>query len=149
MTYATLPLMIRLTLITLLLLPFAVSAKAGDDDASFRSPSGNILCSAYIDYQNAPVVRCDMLKRDDPAPLMPMPADCDADWGNMFVVGKTGEASLECAGDLAADPSSPVLNYGSVIKKYGITCLSEKAGFTCINANGHGFSLSKAQQKLF
>ena len=41
------------------------------------------------------------------------------------------------------------LDYGTTIEKTGISCTSEKTGLTCKNTAGHGFSLSKAKQKIF
>ena len=143
--------MIRIAVLSLfallLALPAIQSAHAGES-LSFRSPSGNIVCG-YRDVEGDQAVRCDIINRTNTKPLLPMPADCDADWGNMFVVGRTGPATLECAGDLAADPGSPPLAYENVLKQYGITCMSQKAGLTCMNGEGHGFLLSKARQQLF
>lgn len=139
--------MLRMAIAALLLAPLVTPVFADDYADEFRSPSGNILCS-FSNYENVQRVRCDIIKHADLPPLLPMPAECDLDWGNMFVVGKTGKAGLECAGDLAANPTAPALNYGQVIKKYGITCLSEKAGMTCINTEGHGFIVSRARQSF-
>jgi hypothetical protein len=140
--------MLHVVIIIALTCCLAAATQAGDEPLSFRTPSGNILCG-FRDVEGEQAIRCDIIKRKDPTPLLPMPADCDADWGNMFVIGGTGQARLECAGDLAADPSSPQLDYGNVTKQYGITCLSDKAGLTCINGEGHGFILSRAKQELF
>jgi hypothetical protein len=131
----------------LLVATFAPAAALAESP-SFKTPSGNILCG-YRDVDGTQAVRCDILERADPDPVLPMPADCDLDWGNMFVVGRSGAAGLECAGDLAADPASPVLGYGEVTKHFGITCMSDQAGLTCINEEGKGFTLSKKAQKLF
>jgi hypothetical protein len=140
--------MIKTVAISSLLILVALPAFAGDEATEFRSPTGNIVC-AFSDNEGLQQVRCDIINHADAPPLLPMPDDCDADWGNMFIVGKSGKAGLECAGDLAANPTAKPLNYGDVINKYGITCLSEKAGMSCVNGNGHGFIVSRAQQKLF
>jgi hypothetical protein len=141
--------MMKLATSALLFASLAAAAHADDLATEFRSPSGNILCS-FSDYENVQRVRCDIINHADNPPVLPMPVDCENDWGNMFVVNKTGKAGLECAGDLAANPeSAKTLGYGDVINNYGITCQSEKAGMTCINKDGHGFIVSRAQQKLF
>ena len=44
---------------------------------------------------------------------------------------------------------SEVLDYGGSLSYGGIACLSAKSGITCQNAEGHGFFLSRKQQKLF
>jgi hypothetical protein len=141
--------MFRMAIPALVLVSLALPARASDEPVEFKSPSGNILCS-FSDFENVQRVRCDIINHADNPPALPMPADCENDWGNMFVVNKTGKAGLECAGDLAANPeSAKTLGYGDVINNYGITCQSEKAGMTCINKDGHGFIVSRAQQKLF
>jgi hypothetical protein len=139
----------RLATISLVLISIVVPASAADEIEEFLSPSKNIVCS-FSDYENVQGVRCDIINHADLPPVLPMPADCDLDWGNMFIVSKTGKAGLECAGDLAGNPeTAKTLNYGDVISHYGITCQSEKAGMTCINREGHGFIVSRAKQKLF
>ena len=125
----------------------AVPATAQEDYITFKSPSGNILCGISSgEYASA---RCDMLS------LTPTytrrPPGCEADWGHSFYIGaydRTGE--LGCVGDAVADPRrTPVLPYGARIDFGGITCLSEKAGVTCNNEAGHGFTISKARQQLY
>jgi hypothetical protein len=133
---------------TLLFAPFALSVAAVAESTEFRSPSGNILCS-FSDYENVQGVRCDIINHADLPPLLPVPKDCDLDWGNMFIVGKKGKAGLECAGDLAANPTAPPLGYGKSISNFGITCTSTKSGMTCKNSQGHGFSVSRSKQRLF
>jgi hypothetical protein len=141
--------MMRYATITLVFISVAVPASAADAIEEFLSPSKNIVCS-FSDNEGVQGVRCDIINHADLPPVLPMPKDCDLDWGNMFIVSKTGKAGLECAGDLAGNPeSAKTLNYGDVISHYGITCLSEKAGMTCINGDGHGFVVSRAAQKLF
>jgi hypothetical protein len=141
--------MLKLVLMVVLMVPLALEAQAAKS-FEFRSPSGNIVCVSYLDDNDVHMVRCDIIERADAAPLMPMPADCDADWGNMFILSDKGAAGLECAGDLAANPKSAgVLEYGSNMKRYDVTCVSETSGMTCTNADGHGFFLSKARQELF
>jgi hypothetical protein len=42
-----------------------------------------------------------------------------------------------------------VLRYGEAVTLGGISCVSAKTGMTCTNAEGHGFSVAKAKQRLF
>jgi hypothetical protein len=56
---------------------------------------------------------------------------------------------LVCHGDTVDDPEAEVLDYGSTLTFGGITCTSAKAGMTCQNAAGHGFTLSRKLQSLF
>ncbi len=120
---------------------------AAQDFVVFRSPTGNIHClmpEREGDWQG---VRCDILEAEISYPLRP--ADCELDWGHAFEVPGQGSAGLACAGDTVATPDSPVLDYGRQITHAGVTCTSEKTGMTCVNRDGHGFSLSRARQRLF
>lgn len=116
------------------------------DYVAFHSPSGNIQCAIFGgDYAGA---RCDM------GELTPTyrqrPADCDLDWGFSFgVEPESRKGYLACVGDTVADPSGFELGYGKEISLFDITCTSETSGMTCTNPAGHGFTLSKARQKLF
>ena len=130
-----------------LLLPILMTSPAmADDYVSFRSPTGNIHCALYS-WDSGAEARCDL------AELTPSyttrPAGCDLDWGQSFAVGSVGKGVLACVGDTVRDPSSPVLPYGEAVSLDGIACVSAKTGMTCTNADGHGFSVAKARQKLF
>jgi hypothetical protein len=124
----------------------AMSGAAAADYVEFRSPTGNISCGLYSDKAGASV-RCDMSE------LTPSytkrPAGCDLDWGSSFAVNDKGKGILACVSDPAAGPGAAVLRYGQAISLGGISCVSAETGMTCTNAQGHGFSISKAQQKLY
>lgn len=117
-----------------------------DDLYFFRSPSGNIHCMiATGEYAEA---RCDMMDLT-PTYTRP-PADCDLDWGSSFAVGLGGRKGvLACVGDTVAMQDSDILGYGDYVRLGGFECVSEKTGMTCTNPAGHGFTLSKARQRLF
>jgi hypothetical protein len=66
-----------------------------------------------------------------------------------FGVAASGKGELLCVGDTVQDPGNPVLPYGEAVSLGGISCVSAKNGMTCTNAEGHGFSVAKAKQKLF
>ena len=117
-----------------------------DEFIGFQSPTGNIHCALYT-WLDATEARCD-LREMTPTYTTP-PPDCDLDWGNAFAVRETGPGRLACAGDTVIDMRHPVLPYGSAVSLGGISCVSAKTGMTCTNAEGHGFSVAKAKQKLF
>jgi hypothetical protein len=121
-------------------------AAQADDLIGFQSPTGNIHCSIYTWERNAEA-RCDL--RELIPSYTTRPAACDLDWGSVFVVGRTGKGLLACVGDTAQNPSNPVLGYGEAVSLGGISCVSAKTGMTCTNAEGHGFSVAKAKQRLF
>jgi len=110
------------------------------------TPSGNIECITFF-YRGEESLRCDM------GALTPSftkkPADCPADWGSAFGMTSTGEAQVLCHGDTIVGPEQVVLQYGMAIQYGSFNCTSEKTGLTCINLDGHGFTLSKAKQTLF
>jgi hypothetical protein len=119
---------------------------AAQDVVFFQSPTGNIHC-AIITGDDAGV-RCDM-RSLTPTYRTP-PPDCDLDWGSSFEIGaQDRKGALACVGDTVQTPDSLVLGYGKAISLGGFVCSSEKTGMTCTNAQGHGFTLSKAKQRLF
>jgi hypothetical protein len=119
------------------------AAMAQGAPSGFRSPSGNIHCQ-YFEGE----VRCDIAQIS--APIPPKPRDCELDWGQAFAVAANSASGARlCHGDTAIDDSLPVLPYGNVWRRGNITCTSEQTGVTCSNGLGHGFSLSRAVQRLF
>jgi hypothetical protein len=122
------------------------SPALADDYVGFQSPTENIHCAMYI-YDGSAEARCDL--RDYTPSYTKRPAGCDLDWGMAFAVGASGKGILACVGDTVQDPGNPVLPYGEAVSLGGISCVSVKTGMTCTNAEGHGFSVAKAKQKLF
>ena len=133
-----------LPLILLALLPFTTVAQA-QDLAGFQTPSKNIACQFFTD-DNRPALRCDIATMDTQPRR---PADCDLDWGHAFEMTAKGSAGRICHGDTVMDPRLPLLAYGEVWQRGGFTCRSEQTGLTCFNAMQHGFSLARAEQKVF
>lgn len=119
-----------------------LAAPAAAQDASFQAPSGNIHC-LFLGAE----VRCDVLEADGPPP--PAPAWCDLAFGHAYAVGATGPGAALCAGDTVANPSAPVLGYGSTVERGGVACTVERSGVACVNAQGHGFSLSRSSRRAF
>ncbi len=127
---------------------FAVLASPAlaDDFIYFHTPSDNIHCVLMTGEFAG--VRCDMLALTQSFPKRPV--DCDLDWGDAFEVGPGDrQGHVVCHGDTVINPDSMELGYGASATLGDFTCLSEKSGMTCTNADGHGFSISKARQNLF
>ena len=121
-------------------------ALAGDEFIYFKMPSGNIHC-AWYNVDQGPEVRCDIRNF---SPSFKQPSDCELDWGFAFAVGaKSSKGAVLCAGDTVISPDAKVLAYGATFSKGGISCVSGTNGLTCKNKNGHGFSLSRAKQRVF
>jgi hypothetical protein len=131
-----------------LALPFLVTAPshAQDRPIGFQSPSKNIAC-IYFEYDGHKALRCDIGEMET-RPL-PKPASCDLDWGHSFLVESRGAAGPSCAGDTQLGQPLPILAYGEVWQRSGITCKSEQSGVTCFNADRRGFSLARARQDVF
>ena len=136
--------MLRVNLQVFLWLFLAGAAAA--DYVEFRSPTGNINCSIYSDPSGA-TARCDL--RELVPSYKKKPAGCDFDWGSSFAVDKKGKGYLACVSDAVGGPGASVLRYGQSISLGGISCVSAETGMTCTNAQGHGFSVAKAKQKLY
>ncbi len=131
-----------LSLAMLVWIPTSSSA----DGYGFMTPSGNILCNGSIDGSD---IACTIVERSGPLP-QPKPRDCTGYWGHEIQLDRNGPARLACA------PRAPRRANYSDIAPYGvgarfgqIFCQSERTGLTCRNADGHGFFLSRRQQRLF
>ncbi|MDO5530137.1 MAG: hypothetical protein Q4F71_12105 [Paracoccus sp. (in: a-proteobacteria)] len=115
----------------------------GENIVQFQTPSGNIHC--YLTDGEPSYARCDLMEY---RPSLPRPADCELDFGGAFAVSRHGAAEAVCAGDTAASPAAPVLEYGDWVRLGGVACRSERSGVSCTNDDGHGFTLSRARQAL-
>ena len=133
------------SLTALALLAATSLAYAQDSPIGFLTPSRNIVCQFFTDNGQG-VLRCDIMAPDA---LPRRPADCEYDWGHAFEMSVRGAAGRICTGDSVMDASLPVLAYGEVWQRAGFTCRSEQTGLTCFNAMQHGFSLARAEQKVF
>ncbi len=126
-------------------------ASAGVSTASaqdgFRSPTGNIHCQFFAIDGDA-VIRCDLRQVSNRS--IPRPRNCDLDWGQAFEISaRATRGSPLCYGDTAQDDRLPVLPYGQSWQRSGLTCISEQSGVSCRNPRGHGFTLSRAAQRVF
>ena len=127
---------------------FLIAADPAKADVfMFQTPSGNIQCSVGLEVDFADV-QCMIVERSGPAAL-PRPNSCGAFWGHSFALGETGPVQMICS----LQPQRVEINeqaaYGETGTFGAITCLSQRSGFTCTNANGHGFFLSRRQQTVF
>ena len=136
----------------------ALHSQKSNIHVGFQTPSGNVHClfgsSTYQLGLQQPVkrgswVRCDMKISFGEVP--PKPSDCPYTWDNKaFFIAQDGNVGKHiCRSDTVINDRAEILSYGSVWQNGGFTCKSEQSALTCINSSGHGFSLSKARQKLF
>jgi hypothetical protein len=124
------------------------------DSASFKSPTGNINC-IYSDYDKKPEVRCDIMQFTPSFKTVPPGTSNEvitctpAKLRGFTISPDDAEGKAFCPTDAAIDGDQTVLAYGQTFKRGGLICTSEMSGMTCMNAAGHGFSLSRASQKVF
>lgn len=144
--------MMKLSIASLGFLLATCSAHA--DSVSFKSPTGNINC-IYSDYDNKPEVRCDIMqftpsfKTVPPGTSNEVMTCTPAKLRGFTVSPSDAQGQAFCPTDAAVDGEQVVLAYGQAFKRGGLVCASETSGVTCTNAAGHGFSLSRASQKVF
>jgi hypothetical protein len=117
----------------------------------FKTPSNNLYCQlqdGIPDPQIATSLRCDIKEMKNPSPQPP--PDCPLSWGDAFVIAEGARSGqLFCHGDTVMNDTLLTLAYGSVWQRGPFNCKSEQSGLTCINALGHGFSLSRDHQRTF
>jgi hypothetical protein len=100
--------------------------------------------------ENNPVseLRCDIQQMTSKPP--PAPKDCPLSWGDAFTVAQGGNMGVRiCRGDTTKDDELPVAAYGTEWNQSGFLCKPAISGLTCTNSKGHGFMLSRSEQKLF
>ena len=112
----------------------------------FATPSGNIKC--FATSYGSGSVECIIESGLVPVPTSP---PCELDRNGM-VVGGTGAAKPSCRGDptpAVLDNQIPALPYDTVWVGFGVHCLSQTTGITCVNSDGHGFFLARQRWSLF
>jgi hypothetical protein len=99
----------------------------------FQMPSKNIGCRL-----GGGVLRCDILSGLNPEP----DTACELDWTGL-VLGRTGPAEPQCAGDTVYDRHAPILAYGSTWRLSGFACESSESGLRCTSPAGESFKLAR------
>jgi hypothetical protein len=134
----------RLLLCTLVCL--AVTARADEGiRGQFMTPSGNTFCLVWGDEKSSSL-ECEL--KENTAKPPPKPKDCELDFGNRFSLPAKGAPTRACYGD-TMQGELPKLEYGTPWKVDGFTCEATTKRLRCTNADGHGFELARASQRLF
>ena len=120
----------------------SAAARAEDGAGGFQLPSKNIGCV----FGGKDMLECDINQKVNKRASR---ADCVQRWGQGFVINTHGYPARACGGDSILYSSMPVLADGVAWQRGGFTCRSEQAKLTCTNADQHGISLSRDEQKLF
>ena len=112
----------------------AFPAVAEAVNQTFRTPSGKILCAYADPFEGALQIRCDLLFLNDRA----------------AVIRPSGRGRIVKVTDVAGNPRSRTLAYGTSTRFGAYTCTSRRSGLTCKNRRtGHGFTVSTRSQKVF
>lgn len=123
-----------------------LASGAAAAERHFQSPSGNIRC--VLSEEGVLAARCDL--GVDRQTYTDRPASCDGEWGASFGLGRTGPGFLICVSGPIDGPENPVvLPYGTSAVFADVSCRSETTGMTCRNMNGGGFSVRRAEQRIF
>ncbi|MFN4155365.1 MAG: DUF6636 domain-containing protein [Paracoccaceae bacterium] len=131
-------------LVSMMLMPTPGAA----DVFGFSTPTRNIECSVGLERDSADL-RCTIHDKSGPDPR-PRPADCPGPWGHHFWLDERGPVKMVCGGPGAKNSARhiDIADYGVTGRFGDITCLSERTGFQCRNADGHGFHLSRAKRTV-
>lgn len=116
---------------------------AYSQEVSFKTPSGNIMCT--LDNESA---TCEIFKTDVEY-TGSVPDWCEDEYGNTFTVGKDTNAERMCVSDTYYGAGFPTVSYGTHIKNNNISCLITNKEVICKNIFGAGFVISRREQKLF
>ncbi len=133
--------MIRLAFLCLA----ATTTGASAEGYGFRTPTGNIYCNGSIE---AGEIGCSIVERSGP-PAMPDTGACSAFWGHHVQLSQTGPATVVCGAAPHKSSYTDIASYGVSADFGGINCRSETTGLQCTNAEGHGFLLSRRQQRIW
>jgi hypothetical protein len=125
----------RLSALLLGLLILCVSpAGALARTREFQTPSHQIRCLYSSSGGPGAFVRCDALFLNDVG----------------FFIHRRGRGRREHVTDAAAGPHAAVLRYGRSLVLGPFRCTSRRTGLTCKSrVSGHGFTVSRQQQRVF
>ncbi|MCR8549309.1 hypothetical protein M4578_15875 [Salipiger sp. P9] len=134
---------------SLLLAGLCLAGPAMADVSPFRTPSDNIRCWVGTG-EGPPDLSCEIVAFTG-TPNVARPASCAGPWGHKYVLLARGPATMECGAPVRGKSATgvDVAPYGVSADWGGISCISERTGLTCRNADGHGFLLSRRVLKVW
>lgn len=115
------------------------------DGYGFRTPSGNIYCNGAVE---AGEIGCSIVERSGP-PAAPDTEACPSVWGHHVDLDRNGPARMVCGPVPRKSSYTDVAPYGVSASFGGINCRSETTGLQCTNTDGHGFFLSRREQRIW
>ncbi|ETX30792.1 hypothetical protein [Roseivivax isoporae] len=118
----------------------AAPAPSLADGFGFRTPTGNIYCNGSM--EGGALLDCVIVNHEGQT----CPTGLELHVG----MGERGPAHAQCVnGPKRLSTYTDVADYGVTGRFGAIACTSESTGFTCHNADGHGFFLSRRAQRIF
>ncbi|MEL7182526.1 MAG: DUF6636 domain-containing protein [Pseudomonadota bacterium] len=122
-----------------------VAGPASADGLGFRTPSANIYCNGSLQsgQGGGADLGCTIINHNG-RPGCPAGRQFNVD------MDERGSVRASCGPPSGrASRYSDVAQYGVTATFGRITCTSQKTGFSCTNADGHGFFLSRASQRVY
>ena len=120
-----------------------MSGEAAAAITNFRTPSGLVYCASMT---GPTFLRCDTQYRTR---FSGTRSCVEGDYGEAFGMAKRGRAHPLCISDSVFDRRAKVLRYGTTRHFGPFTCTSRRTGLTCTNRSGHGWALSRENQRVF
>ena len=138
----------RLALSALLPALAGLAAPAQAEIWYLHTRSNNIQCEMGDDPTTASMM-CSLTRRSGPL-ARPKPADCAEAWGYSYFLAERGEARMLCLQKWTQNwPGNDKFTVGPAGKDGGINCAATRNTLECTNRDGHGFFLSRREQRVF
>ena len=110
--------------------------------------ANNIQCEMGGDPEIASMM-CSLTRRAGPL-AQPKPADCDALWGHSYFLSERGPVQMLCRGRWTSNwPGNFKFEIGPGKQDAAISCTATRNTLQCTNRDGHGFYLSRRDQRVF
>ncbi len=126
-----------------------IGQSAYAEPAYIHTRANNIQC-VYGDDPNFASMMCALTRRNGPL-AQPKPDDCDKTWGLSYYLEERGPVEMLCLNKWTSNwPGNGKFEVGAPTQAdAAISCKATRNTLTCTNSDGHGFYLSRREQRLF
>lgn len=114
---------------------------------SLHTRANNIQC-IMGDEPGKTSMMCSLTRRTGPLAL-PKPEDCAQLWGYSYFLSDAGPAQMLCLGKATENWRGNGRFDPGQIDMTGIICNATRNTLECTNRDGHGFYLSRREQRVF
>ncbi|WP_366941535.1 DUF6636 domain-containing protein [uncultured Litoreibacter sp.] len=127
----------------------AISSQASAEIWSIHTRSNNIHCTLG-DQPGKTEMWCVLFRISGP-PALPKPDDCSATWGHGYFISDRGSVEMTCMEKPTNDGwrGTSKFEKNKPTELGGVTCTATRSKLSCMNLDGHGFSLSRRSQSVF